>query len=323
MKRFALLALSACASFESEVVVIDMRVLAMAATVPDQVVDVDLDNPPEPLTLLDQLVPTTMCGLVADPTADRRLRYSLTLCVLNNDERCRVKSAPFVVLAEGVIEDPDIAVPAPQMCATVNPDGNLAGVVLAALEEDSLGGLGGVDYGIGLAVRGEDDPPELELFAGKTLRISPRIPAARTANTNPPETPFTGAKDGINPEPLPMGRCVDQTAPMELVPTQRVRIEPVEGPDAREMYVVPTIDGQQQTFTESLTYQWLAGAGNFSAAATGGPRDVTGNPAPLFSDFRAPPAKDLTGVTDIPVWIVQRDERLGARWYESCIRVVP
>jgi len=76
-------------------------------------------------------------------------------------------------------------------------------------------------------------------------------------------------------------------------------------------------------FTESLTYQWLTAAGSFSAASTGGPRDVTGNPAPLFSDFRAPPAKDLTGVTDIPVWIVQRDERLGARWYETCIRVVP
>ena len=76
-------------------------------------------------------------------------------------------------------------------------------------------------------------------------------------------------------------------------------------------------------FTESLTYQWLATAGGFSAGTTGGPRDITGNPVPLFTDYRAPLADDLTGPTDITLWIVQRDERLGAVWYETCIRVVP
>ena len=261
-----------------------------------------------------------MCALVADPTFGRRLRYSLTLCVLNNDERCR--ETPQVVLAEGLLDDPDITVPAPQLCATVSPDGNLAGVVLKALEGDVLRGLGGVDYGVSLRVGGEGDDPELDLLAGKTLRVVPRIPAERRANTNPSVESFDAAKDGINPIPLPMGRCVEQTAPVELVPTQRVRLTPIEPPDARESYVVPTIDGQQQMFTESLTYQWLAAAGSYSSGSTGGPRDFTGNPAPLFSDFRAPRAEDLTAaITDIPLWIVQRDERLGARWYETCVRV--
>ena len=31
----------------------------------------------------------------------------------------------------------------------------------------------------------------------------------------------------------------------------------------------------------------------------------------------------LEGPTDVDVWVIQRDERLGVRWYESCIRVVP
>ena len=324
MNRTALIALlGACTTFDPEEIVVDMRVLAMSATVPDQIVDVDLENPPNAIDLLEQLVPTTMCALVADPGIERRLRYKLTLCVLNNDERCRA-SRPQVTLVEAISEDPDVALPRPDMCATVQPDGNLAGIALAALEGDILQGLGGVDYGVALQVGAEDEPPENDLLAGKTLRITPRIPAERTANTNPALDHYTGAKDGVDPQPLPMGRCVDQTAPLELVPTQRVRITPVEPPDSRETYVVPTLDGRTQTFTESFTYQWLAGAGSFSAGSTGGPRDpITGNPAPVFSDFRAPPADQLSGVTDIPIWVVQRDERLGAVWYETCVRVIP
>jgi hypothetical protein len=323
VRRLVLLTgLAACASFESEEIVIDMRVLAMSATVPDQILDVDLQDPPELLELLDQLVPTTVCSLVADPTVDQRLRYSLTLCSTNEDQRCI--DTPHVLLAEGVIEDPDTAIPAPALCATINPDGNLAGILLEVLEEDDvLNGLGGLDYGVALRVGGESADRDDDLFAAKTLRVAPRIPATRTANANPPETPFTAALDGVNPQPLPMGRCVDQTAPLVLVPTQRARLEPVEPAGAREDYVLPTLDGQGERFTESLTYQWLAASGSLSAWSTGGPRNAaTGDPAPLFSDFRAPAAEDLTGTTDIPLWIVQRDERLGSRAYETCIRVV-
>jgi hypothetical protein len=76
-------------------------------------------------------------------------------------------------------------------------------------------------------------------------------------------------------------------------------------------------------FTESLTYQWLASAGHFSAGTTGGTRDAFGNPPPLFTDWTAPAAKDLDGPTDVSFWFVQRDERLGLAWYEACVRVVP
>lgn len=321
--RAALLALVAgCASFESEQIVIDMRILAMAADVPDQIVDVDLENPPEPLSLLDQLVPSTMCALVADPTADQRLRYSLTACAIREDERCEESFG--VVLAEGVIDDPDTTIPSPALCGTVQPDGNLAAILLEVLEDDDvLRGLGGLDYGVALRVGGETADRADDLFAYKTLRVAPRIPADRTANANPPETMFTAARDGVDPLPLPLGRCVDQPAPFEIVPTQRIRILPVEPEGARESYVVPTLDGQSQRFTESLTYQWLATAGSLSPAFSGGPANsATGDPEPLFSDFRAPPRDELAGTTDISLWIVQRDERLGARWYESCVRVV-
>jgi hypothetical protein len=317
--------LAACAHFEQEDVVVDMRVLAMQSDVPEQVLDVDLANPPAVTDLLAQMTPTTVCALVADPVQARGIHWDMTLCVLNDEERCRVRTAPFVVLAEGDIDDPETTAPEPQMCATVMPDGNLAGIILQAVMEDSIDGLGGIDYGIGLRVRASGDPADTNIFAAKTLRVSPRIPANRVANHNPPDTPFTAAKDGVNPLPFPMGRCVDQTAPLTIVPTQRVRLEPVEPDGAREAYVVPTIDGQSEMFTESLTYQWLGSAGGFSSDTTGGPRNrATGDPAPLFSDFRAPPASAIDAFPlDISIWVIQRDERLGAHWYESCIRVVP
>jgi hypothetical protein len=315
---------AACASFEDPDVVVDLRVLAMRASVPDQVIDVDLSDPadpPDPIELLDQLVASEMCALVADPAHERRLRWSMTLCVLNADQLCSSKARR--VVASGIAEDPELARPAPRMCATIPPDGNLLGVLLEGLAGDALAGLGGVEYGISLAVGAEGDDPALDQLAGKRMRVSPRIPAARTANANPTLDRIEAAIEGGAPVALPAGRCVDQDQPVELRAGQTMRLTPVEPEGAREVYVVPRLDGEQQTFTETLTYQWRASAGGFSSGSTGGPRDVAGNPAPLFTDYRAPAAKDLAGPTDVSLWTVQRDERLGAAWYESCVRVVP
>ncbi len=311
---------AACGSFEDEDIVVDMRVLAMRASVPDQVVDVDLANPPDPAELLDQLVPSEMCALVADPAHERRIRWSMTLCLLDSDQRCY--SDVRRVLASGIAEDPDTARPAPRMCATIAPDSILLGILLEGLEGDALAALGGIEYGVSLAVGAEGEDPALDQLAGKRMRVSPRFPPARSANTNPSLDQIEAAVMG-RAFRLPEGRCADQILPIELQASQRMFLTPVEAPGAREVYVVPRLDGEVQTFTETFTYQWLASAGGFSSGSTGGPRDVAGNPAPLFTEYRAPEAKDLTGPTDVQLWIVQRDERLGATWYESCVRVVP
>src|SRR5688572_9710617 len=104
MKRALLILVAACGSFEDEDIVIDMRVLAMSATVPDQVIDVDLENPQSDAELLMQMKPTRMCALVADPTRERRVRWSMTLCVLNADERCY---GPRAMIGSGFAEDPE------------------------------------------------------------------------------------------------------------------------------------------------------------------------------------------------------------------------
>ncbi|MBA3542198.1 MAG: hypothetical protein H0T79_21465 [Deltaproteobacteria bacterium] len=331
MRRVLPIALAltgACGSFESEDVVLDLRILAMTATLPEQMVDVDLADPGSimPAALLDQLAPSEVCVLVAEPDQDRRLRYTLTLCPDSGDRRCN-SGDPQVVLASGLLDDPDTTIPTPRLCATIQPDGNLLGVLLRTIEGDSLGGLAGVDYAMTLQIGGEDDDPALDAFGAKTIRVSPRIPATRAANMNPFLERIDIMIDDVT-LPLPLGRCVDQPAPLEIAAGSRPRLTPIEPDGVREPYVVPRLEGGVQMLVETLTYQWLTGHGGFSAGSTGGNRDIAGNPPPLFTDFKAP-TKELDGKTplagpiDVPLWIVQRDERLGSKWYESCLRIVP
>lgn len=320
---FALLALlvpGACASFENEDIVIDTRILAMSASVPDQVIDIDLQNPPQPEEVLAQLVPAEMCALIADPARDRSVRWSMTLCVLDSDERC--DSDAQLVIGSGLAPDPELAQPGPRMCATVQPDATLLAVLLEALEDDELQGLGGIDYGIQFIAGGEDVDTALDLYAGKTLRVAPRIPAERRANANPTLTSLEVATAATTIA-LPQGRCVDQPEPIQMRAGESITLTPIEAPGTRETYVVPRLDGEVQTFTESPTYQWLASAGSFSSGSTGGPRDPFGNPSPLFTEYDAPDAEDVPAPLDVHIWVVQRDERLGATWYEGCVRVVP
>jgi hypothetical protein len=317
VKRAAVIALlAACGKFQDPNIVVDLRVVAMTATVPEQVIDTGSDA-------LSQLVPSTVCALVADPNFDgRRLRYTMTLCPLGEGDRCD-SDAPQSMVVRGLIEDPDITVPEPKMCGTVEPDGNLVGVVKYALDNDILHGLEGEAYEVQLQVGGQDADPSLDLFAAKSMQVIANIPVGRAPNHNPTLTEIDATLPNADPVPLPLGRCVDQAAPLEVPPATKIRLLPIEPDGVRETYDVVKIDGTIQTFTENLTYQWTAGGGGFSDGSTGGPHDPFGNEPPLFSGWTSPAAKDLDGPTNIPIWVVQRDERLGAAWYESCIRVVP
>lgn len=326
MTRAALVAalLAGCTSFPDPDIVVDLRVLGMAAELPEQVVDVDLSAPQMPADLAMQLVPTRICALIADPAIDRRLRYTLTLCPYGDYYRC--DQDVYVPIGSGTIDDPDTTPGAPAACADVPAGQQLLGVVLHTLKFDQLGGLGGIDYMVGLTIGGEEADPALDLFASKALRVAPRIPAARRANVNPAldaAHPLDASVNGAAPAPFLPVRCADAAPVLRVRAGDTVRLAPIEAAGAREEYVVPTLDGSGRTFTESLTYQWVASAGGFSAGSTGGPRDVAGNAAPLFTDWRAPSAKDLTGPTSVTLWIIQRDERYGVRWYEGCVGVDP
>ena len=325
MIRFAaVLAIAAgCTSFPDEDIVIDLRVLAMSAAPPEQVVTIDLSAPQNPAELLQQLEETEVCALITDPGLDRRVRYQFTLCVYGNAARCD-PDLPMTQFIPGTIADPDTApLDQTKICTTIAPNGNLLGILTETLESDPFAGLGGVDYLVSLTVGGEGEDPARDEHAAKTLRVAPRIPDSRQANINPTLDGIDATLRAAEPVRLALGRCADQPQPLEIAANSRLELMPIEAATAREAYVVPTIDGRTMMFTESLTYQWLATAGGFSQGSTGGTRDVSGNFPELFTEYRAPNADDLDGPTDVQLWIVQRDERYGASWYESCVRVVP
>lgn len=323
---FIAIVLAGCTSFQDPNVVVDLRVLALAADPPDQVITVDLDAPPDPVALLGQLVPTQICALVADPGTDRRLAWSMAICPFATDtakgDRC---SDPTVraAIGEGTIDDPDLTVPEPILCATVAANNNLLGVLIDAISADKLSGLGGIDYDLELTIGAVGGAPADAVVASKTLRVTPRIPATVTANHNPAIDRIDMSIAGAAPTPLPLLRCADNASPPVVPPATKIRLTPVEPDGVHETYVAPTLDGVGETFTETLTYQWTASAGSFSKGTSGGPHQISGLPAPLFTDFKTPAASDLKakGSTDVSIWIVQRDERLGVHWYESCLRV--
>lgn len=324
----ALAVLAGCTTFEDPDIVVDLRVIAMSAVVdprvpdgegPEQIVDVDLANPQQPAMLLGQLVQVQVCALVADPGYERQLRWSMTLCSYGDDLRCST-DVPTVI-GSGVVNDPETSPTPVVMCSVVNPNANLLAVLLDALEGDQLGGLGGVYYPIQLSVGGADADPSLDLFAAKALVVAPRIPMGRTPNNNPSLDRIDAVVERADAVPLGLDRCAAGTPALSVRAGDTIRLTPIEPAGAREVYMAPTFDGQGRVFTESLTYQWVATAGGFSEGSTGGPRDFSGNPPPLFSDWRAPRAADLAGPTDVSIWIIQRDERLGVRWYETCIHV--
>jgi len=312
----ACLAASACGTFEDRNIVIDLRILAMTATPPEQIVDIT--STLDPTALLAQLVPAKVCGLVTDPNFERRLRFEMTLCQ-EDQGRCD-RDAPHQIIATGLIDDPDGTIPKPELCGTIQPDRSLLEVVVTALKDDAFRGLGGVQYGVEMKIGGESDDPALDIYGFKSLAVQPNIPAARTPNTNPTIRALTASVDSGPETPLELIRCAEATAPLVLQPEQKVRITPIESEGVRETYFIPTLDGETRMFTESLTYQWVVNGGELSRGDTGGPHDRFGNPATLFTDFTAPRAES---VSDVSVWVIQRDERLGAAWFETCIRVAP
>lgn len=323
MKRALLAALvaaqvAACGDFERPSIVLDLRVLGIQAEPPEVVSPFDPDNPDDL-----ELEEIHVCALVADPADERRLEYSLTVCAPRNKGRCDNAAAPFIELSFGTVGDPESSTAASEICGTV-PDG---AAMLPILEEsirtDNLSGFGGVEVQVELVVRGEGQPFEEAEFATKSLLYAPEIPEGRQPNRNPTVDGFTVSIDGAAPIDLPLGRC-GQIEPLEVALDAELEITPVEPASAREDYVLPTFDGDFVRITEYTRYAWYATAGKWGPQNSGGPRDVAGNEPPLDSTFTAElPEEDRGAPIDVRMWFVQRDERGGQAWYESCVRIVP
>lgn len=336
MKAAALLVLvAACASFEDPTMIRDLRVIAVQAIPPERVIDIDPENLPPPDEILPQLGRTNVYAVIADPGTRRRVLWSMSLCILGEDGRCS-PDHPELPVASGAIEDPEgdlrsaacpfnplgeRDMPAGVICVEVDYDEQFLAMMMGLLRDDPVRGLGGLDYGLSLRVGGADADPSEDVFASKLLRISLRIPEDKKQNQNPRLDNVLIGSGGIGRD-LPFDHCgaeahVDR--PVVAAGTQWT-LYPIEPEGTREKFVVPTLDGQFEMFEETISYQWLATAGGFTDAITGGPPDIFGNERLLGTEWVAP---RVGGQVNVSVWVVQRDERYGVTWWESCITVNP
>lgn len=316
-----------CASFEDPTIVLDLRVIAIESTPPEQIIDVDDDPTIE--EILPELQPIQIRAHVADPGHRGDLAWTMTVCVLEEDGgRCLDDGRAFE-FAGGFLTDPEVATagdPCPDepaeiggtACGVLVPDNRLVQMLYVALMDDPARGLGGIDLGISVRFSHADASSAApDVFAVKHVRFAPRIPAERVPNNNPHIDELLIGTGGVG---FDMRRrdCNDE-GPIDLVDVgESVTLFPLAREGDKEHYVLPTLDGQSEQFQEYLEYQWIATDGSFTDEITGGPPDVFGNVRLDGTRWRAPEREGL-----VQIWVVQRDARYGVRWREGCIMVVP
>jgi hypothetical protein len=311
-------ALAGCGEFEVRSIVLDLRVLAIQVDPPEVVIPVDLENPPEPGDI--EIPDIEVCALVADPGASRSLEYVLGACAPTRTSRCDDPERPYAPIAAGEVLDPEEAGEPVQICGTLRPDLRLYAVVEDAFMNDALSGFGGLLVQIELIVFPAGESVASGEYAIKRLLLSPELPPERVANQNPSLDDLLIETEDGGELSMPLGRCND-VEPYVVRAGETINFVPVESEGARQDYALPTFEGGVRMFTENLTYSWYATAGNWQREISGGPRDIAGNESPLDSEWRAP--RNLSAPEDVRFWVVQRDERGGLSWYETCASVQP
>lgn len=352
MKRATLLTIAvlagACGKFETESLVLDLRVLAIRTNVvnppsgrtdeADEVIDVDMNNL-DLGSLRNQLRDVDVTALVSDPGERRALRYTWTLCLADDDGRCRAGEPRKQFADRETDDDPDTASSAqyPEAVLPLSVDEATALTALSLIQSDiqknPVDALGGVDLNLVLQIGGVDADPADDVYAMKKLRIAPRIPAGRMPNINPSLSHLDGSlttsrvtdmeKEVIQTDEN-SSRCgakpsEDLTAVMQ--PGDVITLFP-QAEGSRETYVTPGLDGSSIMLTETLSFQWLSTRGSWSDETTGGGHDILGNQSLLGSDWKSPNVNG-TDIVPVQIWMIERDERLGVHWLETCIYASP
>lgn len=313
------LALAACGSFEDPAIVIDPRMLAVQATPPEQVVRFDPQRPEDvELTAFDLEI------LYADPQ-QRTFDVTVMACPPQRDLRCTDLEAPFIVVDE-VHHRLDVGVG--RVAEATVPGGDaLTAIVRATIENDDLQGFGGVDINVSIRAVPPGGGEDEAIYAGKAVRFSAKIPEERVANRNPSIAELVAQIDTGNglgfqgAFRIMSSGCVHGGPNAEAlrVPAgARVKLAPREDEGSIETYVVPTFEGGSRVFTENLRYQWRATGGSFTTDSTGGPRDLAGNPPSVSTEWRPPFLEAGEDFRLVDLWIVQRDERGGASFFQAC-----
>ena len=318
-----------CGQFETRSIILDLRIMAVSAEPPEVVVPIDLESLPaaieDPAALAEiladvELPDVQVCALVGDPADSRSLEFTMHACAPTEVKRCDQPDRAIAEIATGTVEDPEEAGQPVAICGTLSPSLALFQVLQETFQVDPYGGLSGLRVQIQFTVRPAGAPFDEAEFAAKSMVFSVDYPAGKLPNNNP--TMDTLGREFADDQFAGMtaGRCSDIVA-FPVAPGETITLEPIEAQGAREDYVVATLDGGTRSFTENLTYSWYSTDGFWSQEVTGGPKDLAGNNPELSSEWTAP--EDVDGPRDVSLWLVQRDERGGISWFESCVQVDP
>jgi len=324
-----LLLLTSCGSFEDPTIVLDLRILGISASPPEIVKPIDDKN--ENIDAKDinfEFDGIEVCALVADPGAERKLRYTFGVCPPKKDGRCDDIERSYVELGSGVADDPEESESIVSICQTLENSAGLITVIEESVALDSLAGFGGIAIQTEFYVYPEQSTMESAIFGSKRILFSPLYPKGRVANTNPFLDEITITNESGLSSPLILGRCrdlKDTESLLEVIPGEIIELLPIEPDSIREEYVLPTFDGEERKFTENITYNWYATNGRWGSAQTGGTKDFVGQSPPLENRWQAPSTndyEDFSADSDlVDIWVVLKDERGGQAWYQSCVKV--
>lgn len=318
-----------CGELDTADRVHDLRLLAMRADPPEQVLPVAFlpdggvvpvvgggrDGGTGGLPRVPAIAPVTVTALMADPAGNGRdvsYRFSTCAQLTSDTHRCEQDSPAYQVLAEGILTPTDVG-GEPQV--TFTPDYTLLGQVVS---RDPYRGLGGVQL-----------PVQIELSAGDESVVGyKRVTftlgqALQPPNTNPViQSLLYNDADWAPDQQLEFVSTLRATrGPGGFRPpggeadggtTGQNRITPVVDPSQVEEYDRPTLDNSGTVhFTEQWRYNFFATQGTFSSASTGGGNIVTGADSSTASNWtvlRDEPGGSMT------LWVVVRDGRGGESW---------
>jgi hypothetical protein len=286
----ALFALAGCGDLDTIDQVHDLRILAVRAEPPEEIVAPPSGtNPGLPPT------PVVVTGLIADPEGGgRSVHYQFTTCAATDTQtgRCEQTSPDYTVLGEGDQVPSDLG---GEVQITFTPSQQL---LEDLLKNDPYQGFGGMLLVVQLDIQAGQE----KVVAFKRVVFTLPLPGypMPVANTNPvlSGVKFDG-QDWADGTSATLAR-VDGGAPMQ----------PEYDPSLEESYERPTFDGSSVQFKEVWQFDFFASEGTFDPTTAGG-IDYTGVTGPSQTFWTAAPD---AGEQDVTFWVVVRDGRGGENW---------
>jgi hypothetical protein len=357
------LVVSACTDFANPTTVVDLRVLAVQVEPSEIILDADLSNPASPVVDPANNPPVRVTPLIADPAgAGRSLTYTISACPNDpfaaappsggqgggafpsggarttvGSALCDENSPTTWVLTSGAV---DAGTP-----VDVHPTiDQLTIAFMTDIFPDQFGNLhGGFDLGMPLTL-------DIKVDAGggaeqiraikRVVYWAQHIDAAHMPNQTPliDKLEVFYYRDEATFEPWDLPMPIPDQMPFFTIASnvRSIWIMPSRG--TTEPFETTVIDPDTHRAVpfsverETLRYRFFATAGTFAPAATStepNPAFEAKGPIRLESEYSPPtdtstlPIDADTGLPEVTIWVVVRDDRGGESWQTRKLLLEP